>query len=331
MSPATPPPLPSADELLERARVVALPMRTRFRGVDVREAMLVEGPAGWAEFSAFPEYGDAEAARWLASCVEMGWSGPPPALRDRVEVNATVPAVPAGDVAELLERCPGCTTVKVKVAEPGQRLADDVARVEAVRAARPGARVRCDANMGWTPDAAVAAARALGELDYLEQPCRTVAELAEVRARVRAEGLPVRVAADESIRKADDPWEVVRLKAADVAVVKAAPLGGPRALVDLGLRLADHGVALTVSSALETAVGMHAGLVAAAALPDPQPCGLATGSLFAEDVCAPRALVDGHLAVAPAVPDPDRMDALAAPGGRRDWWLDRARRCLRLL
>ncbi|WP_448851642.1 o-succinylbenzoate synthase [Corynebacterium sp. 335C] len=324
-------PVPSAEELLERARVVALPMRVRFRGVQVREAMLVEGPAGWAEFSPFPEYGDAEAARWLRSCVELGWSGPPEPLRDDVEVNATVPAVDAARVPELLGRYPGCATVKVKVAEPGQRLADDVARVAAVREALPGARVRCDANMGWTPDEAVAAARALGELDYLEQPCRTVAELAEVRARVRAEGLPVRVAADESIRKAEDPWEVVRMDAADVAVVKAAPLGGPRAVVELGRRLADHGVALTVSSALETAVGMYAGLSAAAALPDPQPCGLATGSLFAEDVCAPRELRGGRLAAVPAVPDPDRLEALAAPGDRRDWWLDRARRCLRLL
>lgn len=325
------PPPPGADELLDRAHVVALPMRTRFRGITQREVMLVQGPAGWAEFSAFPEYGDAEASRWLASCLELGWVGPPEPLRDAIEVNATIPTVDPDEIPGLLARYPGCTTVKVKVAEPGQSLADDAARVAAVRAALPGARVRCDANMGWDADTAVAAAELLAPLDYLEQPCRTVTELAEVRARIRAADLPVRIAADESIRKVEDPWAVVRAGAADVAVVKAAPLGGPRALLELGHRLADHGVALTVSSALESAVGMYAGLAAAAALPDPQPCGLATGSLFVEDVCAPRELADGTLAAVPAIPERARLESLAAPADRRDWWFDRARRCLAIL
>ncbi|HHX86246.1 MAG TPA: O-succinylbenzoate synthase, partial [Actinomycetales bacterium] len=152
---------PTTDELLERLHVVSLPMRVRFRGITEREVALVEGPAGWGEFGPFPEYADDEAAHWLRSAVEMAWQGPPPARRDRVAVNATVPAVPAADVAGILERFPGCTTVKVKVAEAGQELADDVARVAAVLQARPGARVRVDANGGWTVDEAVTAATAL--------------------------------------------------------------------------------------------------------------------------------------------------------------------------
>lgn len=323
-------PAPGAEEILERARVLLLPLRTRFRGIGVREVLLVEGPAGWAEFSAFPEYPPAEAGRWLASCVEMGWTGPPPMLRERVPVNATVPAVAPGQVPEVLARYPDCTTVKVKIAgETG--LAEDVARVAAVRAAAPDAAVRCDANGAYDVAGALAAARALtadGPLDYLEQPCATVAELAEVRRRVRAAGLPLRIAADESIRRAADPWAVVRARAADAAVVKAAPLGGPRALVALAGRLADRGLTVTVSSALESAVGMYAGLAAAAALPEPVPAGLATGSLYAADVAAPREIVDGTLAAVPVTPDPDRLAALAAPAAVRDRWFSRVRECV---
>ncbi|WP_027020703.1 o-succinylbenzoate synthase [Corynebacterium sputi] len=317
-------------DFLDRARVVQLPMRTRFRGIDVREVLLVEGPAGWAEFGAFPEYAPAEASKWLASCIEMGWAGPPAALRETVEVNATIPAVQAGQVAELLDRYPGCRTVKVKVAGETS-LAEDIARVEAVRAARPDMAVRCDANGNWSVAEAAEAATALtrnGPLDYLEQPCATVTELAEVRRIANRLGLPMRIAADESIRRAEDPWEVVRADAADVAVVKAAPLGGPRALVRLGSQLAEHGVALTVSSAIDSSVGMYAGLSAAAALPNCQPSGLATGSLFLEDVTEPRRLIDGHLAATDLVPDPARLDSLEAPADRRDWWFERVVACV---
>lgn len=314
---------------LERSRVVQLPMRTRFRGIDVREVLLVEGPAGWAEFGAFPEYGPEEAARWMGCCLEMGWIGPPEQLRDKVEVNATIPAVAAGEVAELLDRYPGCRTVKVKVAGEST-LAQDVARVEAVRAAHPGMEIRCDANGAWSVPEALEAARALtinGPIDYLEQPCATVPELAQVRQTTRDMGLPLRIAADESIRRAEDPWAVARAEAADVAVVKAAPLGGARGVLQIGALLAEHGMSLTVSSALDSAVGMYAGLSAAAALKDCQPSGLATGSLFLEDVAKPRSLIDGYLDVTPVIPDPARLDALEAPGDRKDWWFNRVRQC----
>lgn len=307
-------------DLLDRLHVVALPMRVPFRGITTREVALIDGPAGWGEFGAFLEYDAPEAARWLAAGIESAYRGWPSAVRDRIPVNATVPAVPAARVPEVLARFPGATTAKVKVAEPGQRLADDVARVEAVRALVP--TVRVDANGGWSVEEAVAAAAALtagGPLEYLEQPCATVAELAEVRRRTT-----VKVAADESIRKAADPLAVVRAGAADIAVVKVAPLGGVRALLDIAGQI---DVPVVVSSALDSAVGIAAGLAAAAALPRLEhACGLGTGGLFIEDV-ADRTPVGGWLPVGPVVPDPARLSALAAAVDRRDWWIARVKDC----
>jgi O-succinylbenzoate synthase len=311
---------PALDDLLDRLHVVALPMRVRFRGITVREVALVDGPAGWGEFGAFLEYQPPEAAHWLASGIESAYGTKPPALRDRVPINATVPAVKPDQVPWVLSRFPGATTAKVKVAEPGQTLADDVARVNAVRAII--GTVRVDANGGWSVEEAVTAAFALtadGPLEYLEQPCRTVAELAQVRRRI-----DVPVAADESIRKAADPLAVVRAGAADVAVLKVAPLGGVRAMVDIA---AEIDVPVVVSSALDSAVGIAAGLAAAAALPRlVHACGLGTGGLFVEDV-ADLTPVDGHLPVIDVAPDPARLAALAAPGDRRDWWIARVKDC----
>lgn len=298
--------------------VVALPMRVRFRGVTVRELALFDGPAGWGEFGAFTEYGPAEASQWLLSAIEAAFSAPPVAARDQIPVNATVPAVEPDRVPEVLARFPGARTAKVKVAEPGQTLADDVARVEAVRAVVP--RVRVDANGGWGVDEAVVAAGALGELEYLEQPCATVEELALLRRRISTP-----IAADESIRKAADPFRVVALGAADVAVVKVAPLGGVGPLLVIAARI---GIPVVVSSALDSAVGMSRGLLAAGCLPElPYACGLGTGGLFVEDVVEAVAPVDGFLPVGPVVPDPARLTALAAPADRRQWWIDRVRAC----
>jgi O-succinylbenzoate synthase len=184
----TPAPLPALTELLASAHVVALPLATRFRGVDLREAVVLEGPEGWTEFSPFTEYGDDEASTWLAAAIDFGWMPQPAPVRDEVPVNATVPAVDAASVPAVLARFDGCRTAKVKVAEPGQRLADDVARVAAVRAAMgPEGRVRIDANGAWNVDEAERALHALAEhdLEYAEQPCATVDELAELRRRVK--------------------------------------------------------------------------------------------------------------------------------------------------
>jgi o-succinylbenzoate synthase len=316
---------PALDDLLDRLHVVALPMRVRFRGITTRELALIEGPAGWGEFGAFVEYGPREAAHWLAAGIEGAYRPPPAVRRDRVPINATVPAVPAAEVSDVLARFPGARTAKVKVAEPGQTLADDVDRVNAVREVVP--TVRVDANGGWSVEEAARAAAALtadGPLEYLEQPCATVDELAALRHRV-----DVPIAADESIRKADDPLAVVRARAADIAVLKVAPLGGVSALLDIAARI---DIPVVVSSALDSAVGIAAGLTAAAALPQLRhACGLGTGGLFLEDVADVAAPVDGFLAVGPVTPDPARLRALGAPPERRQWWIDRVRACYPLL
>ncbi len=265
----------------------AIPMRTRFRGVTRREGALLRGPVGWGEFSPFPEYGPAESARWLAAALEAAEEGWPEPLRTHIPVNVTVPAV-GPEAAHAIVAGSGCRTAKVKVAEPGQSEGEDVARVEAVRdALGAGGRVRVDANGAWTPDAAVRMIKALGELEYAEQPCATLAELAEVRRRV-----DVPIAADESVRRAEDPLKVRAAEAADIVVLKVQPLGGVRA----ALAVAEAcGLPSVVSSAVETSVGLAAGLALAAALPElPYACGLGTLSLLAGDVVRePLAAVDG--------------------------------------
>lgn len=320
---------PDLNDLLSTARVVALPMTTRFRGVDVREALLFEGPQGWAEFSPFVEYADAEAAVWLAASIDYAWNPQPAPVRERIPVNATVPAVGPERVAEVLARFPGCRTAKVKVAESGQSLADDVDRVHAVREALgPEGRVRIDANANWNVDEAERALHALAEFDleYAEQPCASVEELAELRRRVKYMGIPI--AADESIRKADDPLAVARARAADLIVIKAQPLGGIRRALEI---VSEAGLPAVVSSALDTAVGLSQGAALAAALPELEyDCGLGTGALFAEDV-TDLSPVDGSIPVRRVTPDAERLDRLAASDDRRDWWLDRLRRCHALL
>ena len=301
--------------------VVALPMRVPFRGVTTREAVLVRTERGWGEFAPFVEYDDREAARWLAAALEgTDWPAP---VRSTVPVNATVPAVPAAQVADVLARFPGCTTAKVKVAQAAQSLQDDVDRVAAVRELVP--TVRVDANAAWTVDQAVTAIRALGELEYVEQPCATVEDLAAVRRRVST-----RIAADESIRKATDPLLVARKEAADVVVLKVAPLGGVHAALRVA---ADCGLPVVVSSALDTSIGIRAGVALAAALPElPFACGLATTSLLGGDVVSPS--LDGHggsIAVRDVVPDPELLERFRAPADRERWWGERLARVLELL
>ena len=299
-------------------RVWSVPMRTRFRGITVREGVLLEGAAGWGEWSPFLDYDPAVAEPWLR-CAEEAAAGDWPApLRDRVPVNVTVPATDP-EAAHRIVRDGGCRTAKVKVAEPGQALADDQARLEAVRdALGPGGLVRVDANGAWDVDTAVAAIatldRAAGGLEYVEQPCATVEELAAVRKRV-----DVPIAADESIRRAADPYRVRDLEAADVAVLKVQPLGGVRSC----LRIAhDIGLPVVVSSALESSVGIAAGVALAAALPElPHACGLATVQLLTDDLADPPLLpVDGALPVRTPTVDPAALDRLAASPERVAAW-----------
>jgi o-succinylbenzoate synthase len=295
-------------DLLGSVRAFAIPMRTRFRRITVREGALIEGPAGWGEFSPFAEYGPRECARWLACALEAavtGWPGP---ARDRVPVNVTVPAV-GPEQAHAIVAGSGCRTAKVKVAEPGQPESADVARVEAVRdALGPAGKLRVDANGAWDTDQAARMLAALGQfgLEYAEQPCATLDELAALRRRTS-----VPLAADESVRRAEDPFAVRAAGAADIVVVKAQPLGGVRA----GLEIARTcGLPVVVSSAVESSVGLAAGVALAAALPDlGYACGLATMSLLTGDVTAqPLAEQAGSLPVRPAVPDPAELERWSA-------------------
>ncbi|PYY48561.1 O-succinylbenzoate synthase [Curtobacterium sp. MCLR17_043] len=322
--------LPDLADLLADAHVVALPMRMRFRGITTREAVVLRGPAGWTEFSPFVEYDDAEAAAWLRATVDFGWTDHEPAA-DSVPVNATVPAIAADDVADLLARYPGCTTAKVKVAEPGTTVDDDVARVAAVRRVMgPEAAVRVDANGLWSVEQAAAALERLApfDLQYAEQPCATVPELAELRSRIA--GLGVRVAADESVRKASDPLAVARAGAADVLVVKAQPLGGITAARAV---IADAGLPCVVSSALDTSVGLGMGaFLAAAAMTPGYAAGLGTAAMFAGDVTTdPLLPAGGRVPVRRVDVAPELVERYAASPERTAWWRARVARVHDLL
>ena len=321
--------LPPLKDLLASAHVVSLPMARRFRGVNVREAALLRGPQGWTEFSPFLEYDDDEASAWLAAAIDFGWSSPPQLHRRTVPVNATVPAVPADAVAGVLERFPGCVTVKVKVAERGQSLAHDEARVAAVRdALGPAGRIRIDANAAWSVEQADQAIRTLARygLEYAEQPCASVAELAEIRSR----RLGVPIAADESVRKAADPLAVARAQAADVLVLKAQPLGGITAALKVA---AQAGLPVVVSSALDTSVGIAMGAYLAAAVDDLRyDCGLGTAALLAADVTdSPLVPVAGEIPVQRVEASSALLDEHAAAADRTAWWLARIARCYRRL
>ena len=299
------------------AQVYRVPMRIRFRGIDVRDGVLVHGPAGWGEFSPFWDYDVAESRRWWAAAEEAAVQGWPAPLRDRVPVNVTVPAVDPDRAHGIVARS-GCRTAKVKVAEPGQTPGDDLARVEAVRdALGPDGAIRVDANAAWDVDTAVARIRQLYRvgLEYVEQPCATLDELAALRRRI-----DVRIAVDEGVRRSADPLRVDLREAGDVVVLKVQPLGGVRA----ALRVAEaHGLPCVVSSALETSVGIAAGVALAAALPElPFACGLATVALFTADVTrAPLLPVDGELDV--RRPEPDRLADVAADPETEARWLAR--------
>lgn len=301
--------------------VWSVPLRTRFRGLTARDGVLVRGDAGWGEVSPFWDYGPEESLAWWRAAREaadLGWPAP---VRDTVPVNVTVPAVDA-ETAHRIVLAGGCRTAKVKVAEPGQGLDDEVARLEAVRdALGPGGAVRVDANAAWDVDTAAARLavldRAAGGLEYAEQPVPTVADLAALRRRTH-----VPIAADESVRRAEDPLAVARAHAADLLVLKVQPLGGVRAC----LRLAEQaGLPVVVSSALESSVGLAAGLALAGALPElPYACGLATAQLLAADLVAePLLPLDGEIAVRRTAPDPALLAAAAAPADLAARWRER--------
>jgi len=301
--------------------VYSIPLKNRFRGITVREGLLMETPTGWGEWSPFLDYDPDECAPWLACAGEASKGVWPEPLRDRVPVNVTVPAV-GPEKAQQIVRESGCTTAKVKVADPSQTIADDLERVEAVRdALGPGGKIRVDVNGLWSVDDAVVNIGLLdqraGGLEYVEQPVMDVVDLATVRRKVE-----VPIAADESIRRSVDPYLVRELEAADIAVLKVQPLGG----VNACLRIAeDIGLPVVVSSAIETSLGIAAGVALAAALPElPYACGLATVSMLTHDVVSDALLpVDGHLPVRMPTVDPTRVRQLSASAERVAYWEQR--------
>ncbi len=310
--------------MMEHARVYQIGLRARFRGLDVRHGMLFRGPAGWAEWSPFPEYGTVEARAWWDCAVEAATRDYPPPVRQWVPVNVTVPAVSA-ETAFGIVQVSGCTTAKVKVATPGQTIADDLARVEAVRAALGShGKIRVDANGAWSVDAADRYLRQLNrvDLEYAEQPCATAADLRQLRLRFARTGYSLRIAADESIRRAQDPLEVVRLEAADIAVFKVQPLGGVRRCLELAEQIP---LPIVVSSAIETSVGIRTGVALAAALPELQfACGLNTVPLLVGDVTQqPLIAVNGALPVRDVTVDPVLLDKWQAPPQITHAWLQR--------
>jgi O-succinylbenzoate synthase len=323
---------PAIADLLGAARVVSVPMRVKFRGVHHREAVLFEGSHGWTEWSPFLEYEDEEAAIWLRAALEFGFSETPRMSMSAININATLAAVSAEQVEEQLSAFGHFRTVKIKVAEPGQSIADDLARVRRVHELHPEVAIRLDANGGFDVETAIELAKELAlesiNLQYFEQPVKTIGELAEVRLKLARIG--IKVAADESVRKVSDPLAVANANAADVLVIKAQPLGGIRSALEI---TREAKLPVTVSSALETSVGISMGLHLAAALDvESFDAGLGTVALLADDVCdEPFIAENGLLYVKRAVASETKLAQLAADSERTDWWRARLERCYNLI
>jgi O-succinylbenzoate synthase len=312
------------DDLLATLRVVTLPTRTNFRGVTYREVALMHGPHGWGEFSPFLEYDDNQCAPWLASAIEAATVARPARFRDAIAVNGTIPEINDQKVLEdLVTRYEGVKTFKVKV---GSNLSEDIARIARVRTLAPKAAIRVDINGLWSVDEALTNLYAyyeeIGSLEYVEQPCATIEELRELKSKIK---IPLRITADEVIRKAPDPFKVDLTDAADIVMLKVQPLGGIQRSLEIA---SHHGLLVVVSSALESAIGIEYGLELAASISDLTfDCGLATGSLLARDVAAHQ-IVDGKIALGQISPNVDGLDV--SPD-RLEWWKNRIMRVGKLL
>jgi O-succinylbenzoate synthase len=324
--------IPELAQLVSAARVVSLPFRTKFRGLNDREMVLFEGPNGWAEWSPFVEYEAEEAAVWLKAAIEFAYGNLPTLNRKHIPVNATLPAVAPDQVAKVLGRFGSFKTVKIKVAEKGQSITDDLARIAQVMELYPQVKIRLDANGGYEVEEAVELAKELVKqsvpLEYLEQPVQSIAEMAELRLKL--DELGVKIAADESVRKVSDPLAVAHANAADVLILKAAPLGGITPAIQIAR---EAGLPVVISSALESSVGLSMGAHLAAALPDLEfDCGLATAALLARDVTRNSLLpIDGQLEVRRVEVDEDLLNTFKTEEHREDWWLERLEACYKLL
>ena len=324
--------IPALADLVSAARIVALPLRTKFRGLEEREILLFEGPNGWTEWSPFTEYTDEEAAVWLAAAIDFGYGEMPQLHRERIAVNATLPAVAPALVERVLTNFGEFSTVKIKVAETGQRIGDDIARIQRVHELYPETKVRLDANGGFEIEQAVDLVnqlQALGiNIEYFEQPVASIAEMAELRLQLSRLGVPI--AADESVRKVSDPLAVAQANAADILVLKAAPLGGISRALSIA---AEAELPVVISSALDSSVGLSMGAYLAAAIPELKfDCGLATSALLAGDVTRePLRPQNGFIDVRRVDVDESKLELFAAQDHRQDWWLERLERVYKLL
>lgn len=312
--------------------VVALPLRTKFRGIVIRELLIFRGQVGWSEFSPFIEYDDAEAAQWLKGALSWANDSTPAKFRSSIRVNATLPAVEPEEVANVLSPFGRFGSVKIKVAERGQILSDDIARIERVRDLYPDVKIRLDANAGYTVSQTLELAKKLRgfELEYIEQPVASIPDLKTLRTEIAEQNLGLKIAVDESIRKSSDPLLVAREQAADIAVIKVQPLGGIKEAMAIA---SETGLEIVVSSALESSIGLSHGLHLAAALPNLNyDCGLATAKLLGGDVVSdPLVPIDGEIEVRRVEPSEELLDRYRAPADREDWWRARLERCLDLL
>jgi O-succinylbenzoate synthase len=306
------------DLILDSLRVVNLPTKTNFRGINHREVALFQGPQGWAEFSPFLEYSDEESARWLACAIEAATQAPPALYRSSIAVNATLPALNGeSEIAQILAAFPGCTTIKIKV---GTNEEEDLARIAMVRKLSPQAKIRIDVNGLWSVDQASKFLERCGEIEYVEQPCASVEELRELKSRI-----DVKIVGDEILRKSTNPFEVDLQGAIDIVMLKVQPLGGIKRAHALA---AHHKLPVVVSSALESAVGINYGLTLAASFQELSfDCGLATGSLLASNV-AELPIVDGKMQITRVVPN---FDGLETSADRFEWWKNRIMRTAELL
>jgi O-succinylbenzoate synthase len=325
---------PRLNELVATAKVVSIPLRTKFRGLTERELLVFEGPNGWSEWAAFTEYQDEEAATWLQAAIEWGFEKFPEPIRTQVPVNAILPAVSTEEVAKVLGRAGQFSTIKIKVAEPKQTMADDLTRILEVRNLYPNARLRLDANGGFTVEQALALIVELEknsiELEFFEQPAATIAELAELRIEIAKTGHSLKIAADESVRRASDPLAVELAGAADLLVLKSAPLGG----IDNALEIAKKSqLEISASSAMQSSIGLAAELHFAACLPELNyDAGLGTGFLFGGDLTKDRLIPEnGIIELRRPEINPSSLDILKAEDHRYDWWIARLERCSRIL
>ena len=305
-------------QLLDTLRVIALPMKTKFRGITVREVALIKGPHGWGEFSPFLEYDDAESAPWLASAIEAATTPKPKLYRKSVAINGTIPALnePA-DLKRVVDSFPGVTSFKVKV---GNDLAEDLARVNVIRNLQPQAKIRIDVNGLWSVDQAEAFLSAVGDIEYVEQPCATIEELRELKSRTS-----VKIVGDEVLRKAADPFAIDLTGAIDYLMLKVQPLGGIKRVHALAKH---HNLPVVVSSALESAIGINYGLTLAASFEEMNfDCGLGTGSLLTADV-AHLPIVDGKIEITEFEP---QLAGLDVASDRFEWWKNRIMRTAEFL